>query len=117
MLYHGETTLPYGYGAEMTAEQQQLLQAGITGGSQLASALITAFGTAAMTKQQQEYEMAQQRAAYQQERALAKIGGTSGYAPVVTTTAAPASSGIDTNTLLLIAGLGVVAFLLLRKKD
>lgn len=124
MLFHGGSTLPYGYGADATtstvdtAAQQQLLQAGITGASEIAGALITAFGTQAMVKQQQEYALQQQRAAYQQERALAKLQ-SGGYLPVSTAAAPPAaaSGGIDTTTLLLIAGLGLAAFLILRKKD
>lgn len=125
MLFHGGSTLPYGYGADTAttttmdaATSQQLIQAGITGGSEIAAALISAFGTQAMIKQQQEYALQQQRATYQQERALAKLQG-GGYLPVSTAAAPPAaaSGGMDTTTLLLIAGLGLAAFLILRKKD
>lgn len=125
MLYHGEAVLPLGYGAtdatydpsKLTGEQKsELAQAGIVGGSQIAAALISVFGSQALTKQQQQYALTQQRTQQSFDLAMAKLGLASGGTPTGTT---PAPTGYvapptDYTPLLLIAGLGLVAFLVLR---
>jgi hypothetical protein len=122
MLYHGESVLPYGYGADdvakMTAEQQAALyQAGITGGSEIVGALITAFGAQSLAKQQQTFTLSQQRQQYAQERALARMGGGGVYVPTSASVPAPApSGGIDTTTLLLILGVGAVLYFATKSK-
>jgi len=122
MLYHGESVLPYGYGADdaakMTPDQQAALyQAGITGGSEIVGALITAFGAQSLAKQQQTFTLSQQRQQYAQERALARMGGGGVYVPTSASVPAPApSGGIDTTTLLLILGVGAVLYFATKSK-
>ena len=128
-LYHGGARIPAGYGADTTTST---VPAAAFDWSSFAKSMaevtvsgIEAYQAITTTEQQTKAALAAQRQQNRQALALAKAQGATvpgpapGFAPGFAPgyTPAPAATGIDTTTLLLLGGLGLVAvYFLMRTK-
>lgn len=122
-LYHGGARIPAGYGSDAATSTVPAAAFDWTSFAKSMATVtvsgIEAYQAITTTEQQAKAALAAQRQQNRQALALTKAQGATtpgpapGFAPGYTP--APAATGIDTTTLLLLGGLGLVAVYFLTR--